>query len=80
MEGTECIMGFCDHPKARNWVQCDRCSRWYHCTCVDVSAAVARGENFRSLCSSLFEGFPSHLFTVVLYLVCYFHLVYSLLT
>ena len=31
-------------------VQCDGCSR-YHCTCVDVSAAVARRENFRFPCS-----------------------------
>ena len=25
----DCFKGLCDHPRARNWVQCERCGRWF---------------------------------------------------
>jgi hypothetical protein len=28
-EDTDCFKGLCDHPRARNWVQCERCGRWF---------------------------------------------------
>ncbi|CAI8040201.1 hypothetical protein GBAR_LOCUS22402, partial [Geodia barretti] len=39
---SKCVCGTCEHTRARNWVQCERCTQWYHCVCVKISLTKAR--------------------------------------
>ena len=34
---SSCQDGNCGHPKARQWIECDYCQRWYHCLCAKVA-------------------------------------------
>ena len=27
--------------KGQNWIECERCSQWYHCSCVGLTKAKA---------------------------------------
>ncbi|CAI8050218.1 hypothetical protein GBAR_LOCUS27607 [Geodia barretti] len=42
----KCVAGTCEHTRARNWVQCERCTQWYHCVCVKISLTKARDGTF----------------------------------
>ena len=45
-EDTDCFQGLCNHPRARNWVQCERCGRWFHCVCQNVTLKKAKDVAF----------------------------------
>ena len=34
---SPCQTGDCGHPRARLWIACDQCQRWYHCLCASVA-------------------------------------------
>ena len=34
---SSCQDGSCGHPKARQWIKCDYCQRWYHCLFAKVA-------------------------------------------
>ena len=43
---SSCQDGECGHPKARQWIGCDHCPRWYHCICVAVTHKKAHSVTF----------------------------------
>lgn len=47
---SECVLGSCDHKRARNWVQCIQCELWFHCVCVDVPRKVTISEDYVFTC------------------------------
>ena len=53
-EDSDCQRSLCNHPKARQWIGCDRCQRWYHCLCAQIPHKKARDLQFTcSTCSSI---------------------------
>ena len=41
-----CQAGECGHPRARKWIGCDACPRWYHCLCAGIRQKKADAANF----------------------------------
>ena len=33
---SACSNNLCSHTKATNWVECEKCSQWYHMVCVGI--------------------------------------------
>ena len=49
---SPCQTGDCGHPRARLWIACDQCQRWYHCLCAGVSLKKAKSAYYAcSACS-----------------------------
>ena len=48
---TDCALGVCGHPKARKWIQCIKCVKWYHCNCANVPYKKAAAEEFVFICN-----------------------------
>ena len=47
-----CQTGECGHTRARQWIGCDRCPRWYHCLCTGLSHKKAKSASYTcSACS-----------------------------
>ena len=44
---SPCQTGDCGHPRARLWIACDQCQRWYHCLCAGVSLKKAKSASYR---------------------------------
>ena len=40
---SSCQSGECGHSRARQWIGCDHCTRWYHCLCVGIRPKKAEG-------------------------------------
>ena len=47
-----CQSGKCGHPKARKWIGCDHCARWYHCLCAGISHKQAPTITYKCLSCS----------------------------
>ena len=42
---TDCTLKHCSDPLAQEWVACDICCSWYHCSCVGVAGLSEAKEN-----------------------------------
>jgi len=38
---TECTLWTCGHKKAYKWIECEKCTGWYHCICVRMPTKSA---------------------------------------
>ena len=47
---TGCSMEQCQHKKARNWVQCNKCLGWWHCICANITHKKAGNNSFQFSC------------------------------
>ena len=47
---SSCQDGECGHPRARRWIGCNHCPRWYHCICAGVPHKKAHSITFTCSC------------------------------
>ena len=47
---TACILMKCLNADERNWLKCEKCSGWYHCSCANVTLEEAEEESFHFFC------------------------------
>ena len=62
-----CQTGDCGHPRARLWIACDQCQRWYHCLCAGVSDKKSQVRALRML--SLLLDTRLTIYTTILTLI-----------